>query len=193
MQAGICVPAEKVTEVLGAKPEFIEEHIQNFLKPAEPEEAFAQNLARAKALAVPVRAANCFLPGTMKCVGPEVDQEALARYAQTAFRRAQAAGIEVLVFGSGGARKIPDGFPREQAKRQFGIRRVRMTTVEIKMAAGDAVVVVEAVVHVAGSPLGRDRWPTRWRLWWVRREAGWRVSGASLEHPASVPGAPAGP
>lgn len=119
MQVGICVPAEKVGEVLDAQPDFIEEHIQNFLKPAEPEGAFAENLARAKALPVPVPAANCFLPASMKCVGPDVNVEALARYAEVAFRRARAVGMERLVFGSGGARKIPDGFPREQAKAQF--------------------------------------------------------------------------
>lgn len=119
MQFGLCVPLEKAGEVLAAAPDFLEEHIQNFLKPAEPEAAFAENRARAAASPLPVPAANCFLPGTLKCVGPEVDLAALERYAATAFARAQTVGLEVFVLGSGGARKIPEGFPPERARAQF--------------------------------------------------------------------------
>jgi sugar phosphate isomerase/epimerase len=68
---------------------------------------------------LPVSAANALLPPAIKCVGPEVDTERLVRYAETAFRRAKEAGIRFIVFGSGGARQIPDGFSPAQAREQF--------------------------------------------------------------------------
>ena len=140
MDLGICVPLEKAEEVLAARPDFIEEHIQNFLKPAEPESACAKNLADAANSKVPVRAANCFLPGAMKCVGPEVDLAALERYAAAAFARAHAAGIQVLVFGSGAARKLPDGFPKSKATGQFIALLKRLGPIA---AANQVTIVVE--------------------------------------------------
>jgi sugar phosphate isomerase/epimerase len=119
MQFGVCVGLAQLEEVLPAKPDFIEEHIQNFLKPAEPDAAVAETLARAKKSPVPIAAANCFLPGSLKCTGPEVNLDALLRYASVAFPRARAAGMEILVFGSGGARRYPDGFDKQRAFSQF--------------------------------------------------------------------------
>ena len=119
MQFGVCVGLAQLEEVLPAKPDFIEEHIQNFLKPSEPDAAVAETLARARKSPVPVAAANCFLPGGLKCTGPDVNLEALLQYASVTFPRAKAAGMEILVFGSGGARRYPDGFDREKAFGQF--------------------------------------------------------------------------
>jgi sugar phosphate isomerase/epimerase len=48
-----------------------------------------------------------------------VDDERLLRYAETAFRRANESGVRFIVFGSGGARQIPDGFPAMKAREQF--------------------------------------------------------------------------
>jgi sugar phosphate isomerase/epimerase len=119
MQFGVCVAFTQLEEVLLAKPDFIEEHIQNFLKPAEPDAAVAETLGRARKSPVPVVAANCFLPGSLKCTGPDVNLDALLRYAAVTFPRAKAAGMEVLVFGSGGARRYPEGFDQQRAFGQF--------------------------------------------------------------------------
>jgi len=108
MQIGICTSVAKPPPAA----DFIEENIQGYLKPDQPDFIPAKT-------ALPVRAANCFLPGALKCVGPSVDQSRLVRYADIAFQRAKQAGIEILVFGSGGARQIPDGFPKAKAEEQF--------------------------------------------------------------------------
>jgi sugar phosphate isomerase/epimerase len=92
--------------------DFIEENVQNFLRPEQPDCA-------PPPCAVPVRAANCFLPSALKCVGPVVDTPRLLRYAATAFARARQVGIEIIVFGSGGARQLPDGFSKAKAEEQF--------------------------------------------------------------------------
>src|SRR5690606_26144840 len=64
-------------------------------------------------------AANCFLPGGLKVTGPDVDHARLAAYADTAFHRAASLGIRFIVFGSGGARQIPDGWPHAEGFEQF--------------------------------------------------------------------------
>ena len=99
--------------------DYIEENVQGFLIPEEKDEDFAAKLAVGSQSALPVAAANCFLPGALKCTGPVVDTERLARYAETAFHRAQQVGIRRIVFGSGGSRQIPDGFDRAKALEQF--------------------------------------------------------------------------
>jgi sugar phosphate isomerase/epimerase len=98
---------------------FVEENVRGFLVPAEPDSVFDQKLALLKDSKLPVEASNSFLPGNLKCVGPNPSHEEILRFGETAFRRAQMAGIKTIVFGSGGARAIPDGFSREEAKNQF--------------------------------------------------------------------------
>jgi D-psicose/D-tagatose/L-ribulose 3-epimerase len=66
-----------------------------------------------------VEAMNILLPGNMKVVGPSVDRAKLETYAQSAFARAEALGAKVVVFGSGGARKVPEGFSQTQAWSQL--------------------------------------------------------------------------
>jgi sugar phosphate isomerase/epimerase len=119
MQFGVCVSLAQVEEVLPSKPDFIEENIQSFLKPNEPDAAFAANLAAARKSPVPIAASNCFLPGSLKCTGPDVKMDALLKWASVAFPRAKASGMEILVFGSGGARKYPDGFDPKRAFSQY--------------------------------------------------------------------------
>lgn len=119
MQLGICSSVENAATLAAAGASFVEEHIQKLLVPEQDDAAFAPILAQVKASPLPVIAANCFLPPTLPCTGPNVDTARLLRYGDTAFCRAAQCGIRYLVFGSAGARKIPAGFAREKAKEQF--------------------------------------------------------------------------
>ena len=109
---GICTGIANAAVLKAAGADFVEENVQNFLRPEQPD--FTVPPA-----ALPVRAANCFLPAALKCVGPAVDLPRLVRYAGSAFQRARQAGIEIIVFGSGGARQLPDGFSKSKAEEQF--------------------------------------------------------------------------
>lgn len=60
-----------------------------------------------------------FLPPTQRVTGPNVDLQSVLEYATTAMRRAKLLGGEVIVLGSAGARKVPNGFDFEVAKSQF--------------------------------------------------------------------------
>jgi sugar phosphate isomerase/epimerase len=98
---------------------FVEENVRGFLVPAESDQVFESKLVLLKQSKLPVEACNSFLPGNLKCVGPAPSHEEILIFGETTFRRAQLAGVKTIVFGSGGARGIPEGFSRDEAKLQF--------------------------------------------------------------------------
>lgn len=115
---GICVAPERVPE-LAAGYDFIELTVASVLNPLENDIEFAPKLPRLAALRPPVRAFNVFVPAQVKLVGPEVNLELVKEYVQRALRRVNDLGGEVVVFGSGGARMVPDGFKRATAWSQL--------------------------------------------------------------------------
>ena len=116
---GVCTGLQNANMLSGMGYSFIEEGVRSFLVPDRPEEEFFEKLKIAKDLKIPVEACNMFLPGNLKSVGREAVHQEILEFAETAFRRAQMAGVKVIVFGSGGSRRIPDGFSREEAFSQF--------------------------------------------------------------------------
>jgi sugar phosphate isomerase/epimerase len=120
MQIGIC--ADPATLATLPKPftfDFIEGHVQNFLKPEAADAEFSFHAAALRNCARSMPAANCFLPPDLKVTGPTIDYPRLDRYAATAFRRASEIGMTIIVFGSGGARQVPEGFSAQRAFEQF--------------------------------------------------------------------------
>jgi sugar phosphate isomerase/epimerase len=87
---------------------------------------------------LPVLAANLLVPAAMKVTGPDVNLDALHTYMQRVTRRARRAGIEILVFGSGGARQVPEGFDRERAAEQI----LDFARLSAELAASAGVVIV---------------------------------------------------
>ncbi len=72
-----------------------------------------------RAIGLPVPVANQFLPSRLKVVGPDASHDSVLLYVNTAFHQARKVGIEHIVFGSGGARYVPDGFSKAAARQQF--------------------------------------------------------------------------
>jgi len=118
MRIGVCTSPENVARAVDGLS-FVEPTVAGLLCPAEKEAVFAERLAAAKAAAVPVEAVNCLLPGGLKTTGPEVDFEAVAAYIEVVCRRARQVGAEMIVFGSGGSRRVPEGFDRGRASAQL--------------------------------------------------------------------------
>lgn len=116
MQFGVCADPADSAWIPSAGADFIEGHVQAFLKPAD--EAWTPPVAP-EALPLPLAAYNCFLPGDLKVTGPDADTKRLAAYAKRAFARARQMGSSVIVFGSGAARMIPAKWPREKAEDQL--------------------------------------------------------------------------
>ena len=118
MKLGICAGPTAWSEP-PAGLDFLEGHVQSLLVPRADEAEFAPQLETIQAACVPMTAANCFLPGSLPCTGPRVDQAALDAYVTTAMQRARRAGIHTIVFGSGGSRRVPEGFDYETAIGQI--------------------------------------------------------------------------
>ncbi len=116
---GVCTGVQNGEMLSSLGYAYIEEGVGNFLMPLRNEEEFLEKLEIARQLSVPVKACNSFIPGQLKSVGPDAVHDQILEFAETTFRRAQMAGIEYIVFGSGGSRSIPDGFSPAEARSQF--------------------------------------------------------------------------
>jgi sugar phosphate isomerase/epimerase len=116
---GVCTNISNSELLANAGYSYMEPGVKSFLIPYESDEAFNEKLLLLKQSRLPVRACNSFLPGELKCVGPETHHEKILQFSETAFIRAKKAGILTIVFGSSASRNIPDGFSPEEAKKQF--------------------------------------------------------------------------
>jgi hypothetical protein len=94
----------------------IGESVGRMLSPTLSEEQFQQNVTRIKNARCKVFLCNIFFPSTMKIAGPEVDETRVLSYADTVLSRAQKAGLSFIVLGSGGSRRLPDGYDAQKAK-----------------------------------------------------------------------------
>jgi sugar phosphate isomerase/epimerase len=116
---GVCGDPAMARIARQAGYDYFEWSVGGLLHPREEESVFQAALAQVKEVNLPCPALNVFVPGDLKITGPEANLEALERYVSTALYRAEIAGVETIVFGSGGARRIPDGCDRAVAHRQL--------------------------------------------------------------------------
>ena len=99
---------------------FLTAGVSDVLMPDKDDAAFEAMRVRIKELPLPVLACNGFIrPAHLRCVGPDANPAEVLVWAETAFRRLAAIGGKFIVFGSSGARRLPDGWPRERADDQF--------------------------------------------------------------------------
>lgn len=118
MRLGCCAGIEKAGIVHDAGFDFLECTIASLI-PEESEVRFRQDVLKSFTNSpVPVEAFNVFLPGDIVIVGDAVDWDRIERYVGTALKRVKQAGADIVVFGSGGARNIPEGFSREKGEEQ---------------------------------------------------------------------------
>jgi sugar phosphate isomerase/epimerase len=89
------------------------------VSPEEPEERFETLRAAMAPYPLRVETFNSFIPGHYRITGPDVRIERVLGYCEIALRRCQALGGAVVVLGSSGARRRPEGFDAELAERQF--------------------------------------------------------------------------
>jgi sugar phosphate isomerase/epimerase len=83
------------------------------------DEQFESKLAMIKTSKIKLMGVNVFMPGDMKLVGPNVDEQRILDHATIVFKRCKSAGMKMVVWGSGGSRRIPDGFDPAKARKQF--------------------------------------------------------------------------
>jgi len=111
MRFGFCVPPDQSSNIAAAGYDYLEWPLAPTLS-NPPDPAFLADLK------LQPEAFNIFLPGDLKVVGTEADEERLISYLLRAFAHASMLGGKLVVFGSGRSRGVPDGFSRTEAARQ---------------------------------------------------------------------------
>lgn len=117
MRFGVCTKPVNLQILIDAGYDYVELSLGSL--EAMSEEDFS--LLKATLAAAPIKAetVNGFFVPDFSIVGPEADFEKIAAYCERALSRAEELGTKVAVLGSGGARRIPDGFDRAEAEKQF--------------------------------------------------------------------------
>jgi D-psicose/D-tagatose/L-ribulose 3-epimerase len=138
VQVGYCTPLKNIDAARAVGFDYVELSTSEIAGLSDAD--FEQAATRVRQVGLPVPVTNLFLPATLKVTGPAVDREQQMAYVRKAFARLERLGTQIVVFGSGGARRVPDGFPNDQAYQQlveFGRRiapeaRARGVTIAIE-------------------------------------------------------------
>ena len=118
MKFGLCTKIDELPLVEKAGFDYIEPTVATVL-PDKPDQDF-EPVARAVAASrIKAEAFNVFVPGTIKITGPAASLDTLRKYVSVVAPRVARLGGRVIVFGSGGARRVPDGFPMAKAMDQL--------------------------------------------------------------------------
>jgi sugar phosphate isomerase/epimerase len=118
MRFGVCGGPEKAAAVAAAGYDYIELAAAAMLNPFEDDAAWTERRRTLDAMPIRPETFNVFITAA-KVTGPDADSAVLERYVHTLLGRAALVGGKVVVFGSGGARGVPDGFSRETAREQI--------------------------------------------------------------------------
>ncbi|MCL2195804.1 MAG: sugar phosphate isomerase/epimerase [Oscillospiraceae bacterium] len=111
MKIGICGGADKAALAKSAGCDYLEMH---FTHTAQlDDETFAETREELARVGIPCEAMNCFLPADFQLASPELDVSALQTFLAKGFMRAEQLGVQVVVFGAGRARRLPDGMPKQ--------------------------------------------------------------------------------
>ncbi len=117
---GISAAAEKASYLKTQGIDFLTCGVGDLLMPDQSEDSFEKKRAELSSCPLPIFACNGFIrPAHLRCVGPEANHELVLEWADISFRRMKKLGGKLIVFGSSGARRVPDGWPIEKADAQF--------------------------------------------------------------------------
>ena len=117
MRFGVCTGVENIDLAKKSGYDYIELNFTQINTMSEEE----FNELKEKVLLSGIKAEtfNCFFPGEMKLCGDEANLECIAEYAERGFARAAQLGGKIAVIGSGGSRRIPEGYDERVAKLQL--------------------------------------------------------------------------
>jgi sugar phosphate isomerase/epimerase len=138
VQVGYCTPLRNIDAAKSVGFDYLELSTSEIAGLTDAD--FEQAAAHVRQVGLPAPVTNLFLPATLKVTGPAIERDRQMAYVRRAFARLERLGTQIVVFGSGGARRVPDGFPSDQAFQQlveFGRRiapeaRARGITIAIE-------------------------------------------------------------
>lgn len=116
MKFGVCCGVEQLPLLRQFCYDYIELNFSNVTLATEKE--FEEIQEQLQHYGICAESFNCFFPSGVN-LNADVDYEMIGEYAKKGFARAEQLGGKIAVLGSGGARRIPDGYDRELAVEQF--------------------------------------------------------------------------
>lgn len=117
MKLGLCTSVDNISLATELGYDYIECALNSLAAVSEEEYHKLQEAVRAAS--IPVSKCNCLLPASVPVSGPNASEQQQREYLEKAFSRAHALGIRLAVFGSGGARKVPEGWSHVKAWEQI--------------------------------------------------------------------------
>ena len=118
IKIGICTGITNIGIVEKSGFDYLETSLSGLA--AMSEEEYQRMAKLVDASSIRVEACNGMMPGEIRLTGPDVSAQKIHDYLDLAFSRARRLGCEVVVFGSGAARNVPEGFDIAVAWRQIG-------------------------------------------------------------------------
>ena len=118
-QFGVVAPPPHAAAIAAAGFDYLEGQAQPWFQGGLSDAEYAGVEAYRAGCPLAIPAVASFLPGALKIVGPDVDAAAVEVYLSRTLRRAGAAGVENVVFGSGQARRRPDNFGEAATRQQL--------------------------------------------------------------------------
>jgi sugar phosphate isomerase/epimerase len=117
VKIGFCSTLQEIDAVRVAGFDFAELRTYEITSLTDSEYQELREKLKRIGLSVPVT--YLFIPGAIKLTGKRIDKEAQMSYVRKAFERVSGLGAEIVTFGSGEARRVPEGFPKRQAFEQL--------------------------------------------------------------------------
>lgn len=114
---GVCTTFDKIPVIKAAGYDYLEYGFANLVKMSDEE--FENAKAEVEKYDFKVESYNGFFPSDIRLTGEDVDWDVIAQHCEKGMKRAAELGGKVTVIGSGGARKIPEGFDFETGYNQF--------------------------------------------------------------------------
>ncbi|RDC63135.1 sugar phosphate isomerase/epimerase family protein [Adhaeribacter pallidiroseus] len=118
-QLGLVESLDRDSLVYASGFRLMGETVGKMLAPTLTEEQFKANLQQIKKAKSKLYLCNVLFPGSLKIAGPEVDHKKVLDYLDQVFARAKKANVPVIVLGSGGSRRLPDGYDQVKATADF--------------------------------------------------------------------------
>lgn len=120
MQLGICTAPGETQQFADAGFDFVEHPAARIFPIDGDESAWAETAEIVRRGALPARTCNLFFPGdAVKLVGPDRDHDRAVAFADRLLGQLGTLDIGVQVFGSGGARRVPEGYSAETALEEM--------------------------------------------------------------------------
>ncbi|MGI6705838.1 MAG: sugar phosphate isomerase/epimerase family protein [Clostridia bacterium] len=117
MRLGVCTSLEHIGLLEKSGYDYIELGLASLEALAEKD--FRELRRRVENSSIKAEAFNGFFPANIRLVGDAVDRQKIQDYLDKMVERAAQLGGKIIVFGSGAARAVPEGFSKERAFEQL--------------------------------------------------------------------------